>query len=203
MAQGMTCGDLPWGFEREVFTIKLSRALPEVNMNQRQGCNMSLVGSHQANVTVNSARSRDQVTPAIMTTPNPRPGHVIITPLGNCTSLTVPLTSQAIGQSSSNYRQQATPKHDQCVAASRKQTENIINKLLVKAVCKSTKKSPKTFTLRDVDIASVNSRDQLKQLIREQLTGDIIKEFNVGYYQGSTVISIRSPQDLAEVSGME
>ena len=42
--------------------IKLSRALPEVNMNQRQGCSVSLVGSHQGNVTVNSARAWDQVT---------------------------------------------------------------------------------------------------------------------------------------------
>ena len=72
-------------------------------------------------------------------------------------------------------------------------------KLLLKAVCKTTKHAPKTFTLRDVDIASVNSQGQLRKVIREQLQDDLVKEFDVGYYEGTTVVSIRSPRDLAEV----
>ena len=167
---------------------------------------MSVVGSHQANVTVNS-RARDQVTPAIVTTPHAqraqaRPGHVIITPLANATGLALPSTSQVLARNGCNFRQQATPgqrsDHLQSMlghAGSQKRTES----MLLKAVCKSTKQSSKTFTLRDVDIASVNSRDQLKMVIKEQLQDDLVKEFDVGYYQSSTVVSIRSPQDLAEV----
>lgn len=194
---------VPWGFEREIFTIKLSRAQPKVNMSQRQGCNVSVVGSRQANVTVNS---QDQVTqPAMVTTPiQPRPGHVIITPLANATSMTIP--SQVIGRSSSSnqLRQQTTPALRHSLqslghAGPSQATESIISKLLLKAVCKSTKHTPKTFTLRDVDIASINSRSQLRKVIKEQLQDDLVKEFDVGYYEGSTVVSIRSPRDLAEV----
>ena len=64
-----------------------------------------------------------------------------------------------------------------------KPTESIGNKLLLKAVCKSTKEAPKTFTLRGVDIGRVNSQNQLKKVIREQLQDDLVKNFDVGYYQ--------------------
>ena len=155
---------------------------------------MSVVGSHQANVTVNS---RDQVhTPAVVT----RPGHVIITPLGNATStsLAVPSTSQVLGQS----RQLTTSTPGELQTRGRdhsRNRESIISKLLLKAVCKSTKQAPKTFTLRNVDIASITSQGQLKKVIKEQLREDLVKEFDVGYYQSSIVVSIRSSQDLVEV----
>ena len=59
----------------------------------------------------------------------------------------------------------------------------------------------KTFTLRNVDIEQVSTRDQLKRVIRTQLTDDIIikGDFDVGYYQASTIVSIRSPQDVMEL----
>jgi hypothetical protein len=69
----------------------------------------------------------------------------------------------------------------------------------LKAVCKTTKHAPKIITLRGVDTVSVNSRGQLRKVIREQLQDDLAKEFDVGYYEGSTVVSIRSPRDLAEL----
>ena len=59
----------------------------------------------------------------------------------------------------------------------------------------------KTFTLRNVDIDQVTTRDQLKHVILTQLTDDIIirGDFDVGYYQASTIVSIRSPQDVREI----
>ena len=75
----------------------------------------------------------------------------------------------------------------------------IIKKILLKAVTKSSKKDPKTFMLRDVNINSIVTCDQLKQLIKSQLSRDLVKEFDVGYYDGSTVVSIRSAQDLGEI----
>ena len=80
----------------------------------------------------------------------------------------------------------------------------IIPKLLIKAVCKSSTKKDacvKTFTLRNVDIDQVTTRDELKHVILTQLTDDIIirGDFDVGYYQASTIVSIRSPQDVREI----
>ena len=102
---------------------------------------MSVVGSHQANITVNH---QDQVDtqPAIVTTP--RPGHVIITQLANAgaTSMTILSMSQVIPQ-------QATAALGQSkghAGLSRKPTVFNVSKLLLKAVCKSTKQAPKTFT---------------------------------------------------------
>ena len=58
-----------------------------------------------------------------------------------------------------------------------------------------------TFTLRNVHVDQVSTRDQLKHVIRTQLTDDIIigGDFDVGYYQASTVVSIRTPQDVKEI----
>ena len=110
---------------------------------------MSVVRSHQANVPVDSQNQVAPMTPAIVTIPNlPRPGHVIIAPLANSTSLTTPGQSHEFQSMS----QQAT-----------EQAESIGSKLLLKAVCKSTKQSTKFFILRGVDIARVNSPNQLKK----------------------------------------
>ncbi len=69
----------------------------------------------------------------------------------------------------------------------------------VKSTPKSSKKDPKTFVLRDVNVSSIITCDKLKDLIRSQLKDDVVRDFGVGYYQGSTVVSIRSAQDLKEI----
>ena len=77
---------------------------------------------------------------------------------------------------------------------------NVIKKVLLKAVRKSNKKDPKTFTLRNIQSSHISTCHELKFLIRAQLQEDMIKEdFDVGYLQNSTVISIRSTDDLLEV----
>lgn len=77
--------------------------------------------------------------------------------------------------------------------------KNVISKVLLKATKKSGKSESKTFTLRNVDVDTVSTCDKLKELIKLQLCDDVTKHFDVGYYQGSTVVSIRSQQDLKEV----
>ena len=54
----------------------------------------------------------------------------------------------------------------------------------------------KTFTLCDVNVSQVITCDQLKWVIKLQLAGDVTDDFDVGYYQATTVVSIRSPQDV-------
>ena len=41
--------------EQEIFMIKVSRAQQKLSMSQRQGYNVSVVGSHQANETVTAS----------------------------------------------------------------------------------------------------------------------------------------------------
>ena len=74
----------------------------------------------------------------------------------------------------------------------------VISKVLLKAVG-SAKKDYKTFTLRNVDPISVNTQEKLKLLIRTQLQKDVSGDFDVGFLQGSTVVNIRSSEDLDEV----
>ena len=69
------------------------------------------------------------------------------------------------------------------------QAESIGSKLLLKALCKYTKQSPKTFILRGFDIATVNSQNQLKNVIRKQLQDDLVKDFDVGYYTKALQLS--------------
>ena len=64
---------------------------------------------------------------------------------------------------------------------------------------KEATKTCKTFTLRDVNVGQVITHDQLKQVIKLQLAGDVTDDFDVGYYQATTVVSIRSTQDVIEV----
>lgn len=79
----------------------------------------------------------------------------------------------------------------------------IISKILIKAVVNTpkgkSKNEPKTFTLRNVDVASINTCDKLKELIKSQLCNDVVREFYIGYYHGSTVVSIRTAEDLNEI----
>ena len=45
----------------------------------------------------------------------------------------------------------------------------------------------------------MKTRDQLKQVISTQLSHDLTSDFDVGYYQASVVVSIRSPHDVMEI----
>ena len=74
----------------------------------------------------------------------------------------------------------------------------ILSKLLLKAVSKTTKKS-KVFTLRDINVNNVTSVEVLKQIIKKQLTHDITSDFDVGYIQGTNIISVRGEKDLNDI----
>ena len=75
-----------------------------------------------------------------------------------------------------------------------------IDKVLLKAVNKKGKKDPKTFTLRNIDQHAISTGDDLKSMIRKKLSDDITTgEFDVGYIQGTTVVRVRSSEDLEEL----
>ena len=57
----------------------------------------------------------------------------------------------------------------------------------------------KTFTIRNIDISKIKSLCDLKSLIKDNFKEDIRPVFDVGYIQGSSVIRIRSKEDLAEM----
>ena len=71
----------------------------------------------------------------------------------------------------------------------------LISKVLVKRDGK--KAEGKTFTL---DPSKTKTRDNLKTLIRAQLQGDVRSgDFDVGHLQGSSVVSLRSREDIHEI----
>lgn len=74
----------------------------------------------------------------------------------------------------------------------------IIQKILIKVASKG-KKNSKTFTLRNVSTATVTSVDGLKDLIKTQLLGEVANKFDLGYMHGSSVVSLRSKEDILEV----
>ena len=75
-----------------------------------------------------------------------------------------------------------------------------IQKVLLKAVAKHDKKKAKTFTLRNINVADVDTCSRLKALIRAQLREDVTaSEFDVGFISGTNVVSVRSEEDLAEI----
>lgn len=79
--------------------------------------------------------------------------------------------------------------------------QQAIAKVLLKAVNRKKKTAgAKTFTLRNVNPSIINTCSQMKALIRDQLQNDITEgNFDIGYMQSNTVISIRSKEDLAEI----
>ena len=83
------------------------------------------------------------------------------------------------------------------------QQPRIISKLLMKAVersgTKGKKDKGKTFTLRDLNPSTLQTCTQLKTLIKVQLGADLIDEFDIGYIQGNTIVSLRSSRDIQEV----
>ena len=76
----------------------------------------------------------------------------------------------------------------------------LIDGVLLKAASKTGKKEAKIFTIRSIDIEKIVSRDALKTAIRGQLQKDIIRtDFDVGFMNGNSVISIRNQEDLSEI----
>ena len=88
----------------------------------------------------------------------------------------------------------ATTTRDVPAASHRK----LCSKILIKATSKTSKKAS-TFTLRNISTSNCNSPEKLKIVIREQLQKEKHSSFDIGYYQGLTVISIRSVEDLTDV----
>ena len=82
-------------------------------------------------------------------------------------------------------------------------SSQVVEKVLLKAVSKGAKKAkkdPKTFTLRNINTSEVCSSKKLKQLIKNQLNGDIVEDFDVvGVLQGTNVVSIRNVEDMKDV----
>ena len=78
-----------------------------------------------------------------------------------------------------------------------------IDKAFLKAVSKENSKDVKTFTLRHIDTTQVSDSDDLKELIKDKLGGDVkdCDDFDVGYVQGpgDRVVTIRTEEDLADV----
>lgn len=72
-------------------------------------------------------------------------------------------------------------------------------KVLLKVVSKAGK-NQKVFTLRNIDTKSIITSDQLKDVIRNQLSKDIIAgDFDVGHVSGGSMVSVRNQADLAEI----
>ena len=77
----------------------------------------------------------------------------------------------------------------------------LLSKVLVKVASKDGPiSSGKMFTLRDLDITTILTCEDLKDAIKRQLTDDIVdSDFDVGYVEGSSVVRIRNRRDLEEV----
>lgn len=79
-------------------------------------------------------------------------------------------------------------------------TPSFIKKILLKAVSKGSKKEPKMFMLRNMNLSQISTSLDLMFLIKAQLKEDMIKDnFDVGYLQNTTVIILRSKYDLSEL----
>ena len=74
------------------------------------------------------------------------------------------------------------------------------DKVLLKVAPKGGSKEGKIFTIRSLDTSAVLSCEDLRRITRKQLQDDVSDElFDVGYVKGSSVVRIRSSEDLAEV----
>ena len=72
--------------------------------------------------------------------------------------------------------------------------------MVLKAVLKGGNKDGKTFTICDLDTAAISSCDDMKTLIREQLSEDIVAEdLDIGFVNGSSVIRIHNKEDLSDM----
>ena len=102
------------------------------------------------------------------------PGHVIVTPLTSTPSR-APVNTPI------------RPPH-------------LISKVLVKVFIKGSKKDSKIFTLRNINPDKISTIHKLECVIRDQLFDEISRSsFDIGYIQGSHIVTIRSKEDLLEV----
>ena len=53
--------------------------------------------------------------------------------------------------------------------------------------------------MRDLNSSVLQTCTQLKTLIKAQLDADLVDEFDIGYIQGNTVVSLRSSKDIQEI----
>ena len=131
------------------------------------------------NVSIHSGKARLSVTNTASQVR--KPGLVVVTPLSS--------------QGSANQ----TP-WPQVLFPQGIQKPYLINKLLLKAVRDATRKDRKTFCLRNLNPSSTCTCESLKAVIHQQLKGDIISgDFDVGYMDKTTVVSIRNSQDLCDI----
>lgn len=77
-------------------------------------------------------------------------------------------------------------------------------KLLIKAVHKGEKKkkdSGKVFTLRNINPVCVSKVEDLKSLIKAQLSDDLPDRFDIGYVLNNKIVSLRSKEDIRDLMG--
>lgn len=75
-------------------------------------------------------------------------------------------------------------------------------KVHIKAICrgeKEKKESGKIFTLRNIDPTAIREVEDLKILIKVQLSSDVVDEFDVGYFEHNKVVSLRSKDDIGDL----
>ena len=131
---------------------------------------LSVVGQSGAKVTVNNGGAT--------TRSNPSPRATVMAPGQQRPVFVTPLSST----------------HSLATSAPKS-----IPKVLLKAVAKVGKSSPKMFTLRNIDCGKVTTREHLQNVIKFQLQADIAGEFDVGFVSGTSVISIRNAADISEL----
>ena len=104
-----------------------------------------------------------------------------------------PLTSGSVHTASSMDAGESTPE-------SRVSTGivSVANKLLLKVFSKS-KKASKTFTLRSFTLTMISSVKKLKEEIKSQLHNDMVQDFDLGFLEGSTQVSVQSSNDCLEM----
>ena len=134
-------------------------------------------------VTVNNARNMNSgpVTSSVAGTVQP----VFVTPLSRVPRY--PSSPRDVAAAPDSQ-----PSHDQRITA--------FDKILVKAVVKGAQKQGKVFTLRKVHPAKIVTCADLKLIIRQQLKEEIVaNDFEVGFMSGTTVVQIRTTEDLSEL----
>ena len=77
-----------------------------------------------------------------------------------------------------------------------------LRKLLIKAVQKGEKEkkdSGEIFTLRNINPVAISKLEDLKSLIKAQLSDDLVDRFDVGYVQNNKVVTLRSKEDIRDL----
>ena len=182
--------------QADLEVMEASKQVPKVPPR----CVVSLVGSQH--VTVNngslnkvSKPNGRQVIVTPLATPSVRP--LLPTTLhqelhGRILPVPSALTTSRVPLATTQQRSQGQLSEGVSVPT--------LTHVLLKAVLKGGNKDGKTFTIRDVDTAAISSCDDMKMLIREQLSEDIVTEdFDIGFVNGSSVIRIRNKEDLSDV----